>query len=314
MDSFIYIGDIYKQMQADSLAQLTGNSTSILTGVINASIEEAKSYLKGKYEIDSSFNPISQHDKTKQYNANKTVYLNATPYSPTATYAVGVQVLQSEKVYNCKTAILTPEAFNVSKWDFLGNQYDIFNAIQPYLLFDYEKVYKKGDVVFWENKTYTAQLPTQIIDHQSALNLGVQLSSPIVNVFPDDTIKGIEYWGTGTNYFVPANTVITNSNYWTAGDNRDQKLLQVCIDITLYHLHCRIAPRNIPELRVVRYMGEPADRINQKQRIIYPVYSALGWLQNVRNGEDITPEMGEIQPKTGNRILFGSNMKNTNSF
>lgn len=314
MNSFIYIGDIYRQMQSDNLAQLTGNSTSILDGVIMASIEEAKSYLKGKYDTDSAFSPITQHDKTKTYTANKTVYLNAPAYSPTYTYAIGVQVLQSGMVYVCKTTISTPEAFTIAHWTLLGNQYDIYFANQPQPLFDYSKFYRVNDIVFWNDKIYTCEVETPILDHQAKLNIGVQVNNPIQNIFPDDIIKGKQYWGEGVAYNVPINTLITDTNYWTFGDNRDQKLLQICIDIALYHLHCRIAPRNIPELRVVRYMGEANDRINQKQRIIYPVYSALGWLQNVRNSEDITPEMNELQPKSGQRILGSSNSKNNNFY
>lgn len=314
MNNFIYIGDIYKQMQADNLAQLTGNSLSILDGVISAAVEEAKSYLKGKYNVLSAFAPISQHDKTLTYKANSTVYLNADAYSATSTYTIGSQVLENGLIYICNHIINIPEAFNTSHWTLLGNQYDIFNAIQPQPLFDCKSVYRVGEEVFWNDKVYTCKIESGILDHQAKLNIGVQVDNPIVNVFPDDVLKGEQYWGIGTDYEVPTNTTITNDTYWQFGDNRDQKLLQVCIDIALYHLHCRIAPRNIPELRVMRYMGDPNDRINQKQRIIYPVYSAIGWLQNVRNGEDITPEMVEIQPKSGARILSSSNSKHNNFY
>ena len=37
-------------------------------------------------------------------------------YSGTATYALGDQVIEGDKLYRCSTAIGTPEAFNVSKW------------------------------------------------------------------------------------------------------------------------------------------------------------------------------------------------------
>ena len=73
-------------------------------------------------------------------------------------------------------------------------------------------------------------------------------------------------------------------------------------------------PRNIPELRVVRYMGEPADRETRGQRILYPTYCALGWLQAAAIGNDITPDLPVIQPEQGMRIRFGGNQKVTNNY
>ena len=238
------------------------------------------------------------------------MYLNATAYSATATYALGAQVLQNGFVYSCKTAITVGEAFTLAKWDLLGAQYDIYNAVLPYPTFDYLKIYKVGDIVFWKDEVYTCKIATQILDHQAQINLGVQIKSNIVNAFPEDE----KYWGVGVAYSVPTNTLITNATYWASGDNRDQKLLQVCVDVALYHLHSRISPRNIPDLRIVRYMGEPGDRIAAKNKIIYPLYSALGWCQNVRSGDDTTPSMPEIQPTQGGRILSTSRAKLNNSY
>ena len=39
---------------------------------------------------------------------------------------------------------------------------------------------------------------------------------------------------------------------WDAGDTRDQLIKMHLIDLVLYHLHSRINPRNIPELRLTR--------------------------------------------------------------
>lgn len=39
---------------------------------------------------------------------------------------------------------------------------------------------------------------------------------------------------------------------WDKGDTRDQLIKMHLIDLTLYHLHSRINPRNIPELRLTR--------------------------------------------------------------
>ena len=316
MDSFLFIGDFKSQIQADNLNQIIGGNNSILENIQNAAIEECSSYLKGKYDISNAMKPITQHDKTKIYKAGATVYLNAPAYSPTSTYpTIGTLTLQNGYIYSSNVAITIAEAFTIAHWTLLGSQYDIFNAIQPQETFDYLQFYRIGDIVFWKDNIYTAKQETQVLDHQSKLNVGVQTPSDIINVFPCDPVSGKQYWGDGVTYSVPTSTLITNATYWKLGDNRDQKLLQVCVDIALYHAHCRISPRNIPDLRVIRYMGEAENRISvYNQPIKYPIYCALGWLQSVRYGQDITPSMPEIQPISGQRILAGSNVKNNNFY
>ncbi len=313
-DSFIFIGDYYKQIQIDTLNQVTGSNQSILDSIQRAAVEECVSYLKQKYDVSTAFNPIIQHNTANVYKAGQTVYLNAPAYSSTSTYALGAQVLQAGNIYKCTTAITAPEAFTPAHWSLIGAQYDIYYAQYPQPVFNYKDIYAVGDQVFWKDKVYECKIPTGILDHQAVLNVGQAGTSITYNVFPDDAKQGAQYWGNGTAYLVPATTQISNATYWTFGDNRDQKLLMTCIDIALYHLHTRISPRNIPELRTVRYMGEPADRETRGQRILYPTYSALGWLQAAAIGNDITPELPVIQPESGKRIRFGGNQKNQNTY
>jgi phage gp36-like protein len=82
---------------------------------------------------------------------------------------------------------------------------------------------------------------------------------------------------------------------WTYGDNRDQQLVQYMIDISLYHIHSRISPRNIPEFRVKRYDD------------------AVCWLKMVMEG-DVTSAIPPLQPPQGRRVRWGSNIKNVNSY
>jgi phage gp36-like protein len=79
------------------------------------------------------------------------------------------------------------------------------------------------------------------------------------------------------------------------GTARDPQLLAYIIDITLYHLHSRIAPRNVPELRLTRYEN------------------AVAWLKMCAYG-DVTPKLEVITPAQGNRIRYGGNTKNTNQY
>jgi hypothetical protein len=44
----------------------------------------------------------------------------------------------------------------------------------------------------------------------------------------------------------------SNATYWTVGDNRYPMFVELAMDMTLYNLHARINPRNIPDLRIER--------------------------------------------------------------
>ena len=314
MDSYICYGDYIKQIQSDNLNQVIGGNQSVIDGIQTAAVAECISYLQQKYDTSKEFRNTVQWSATPTYTAGRVVYLNATAYNPALTYAIGVQTLYNGNVYECTTTISAPEAFTIGHWTLLGVQYEIFNSVYPQPIFNYLTIYKVGDQVFWNDKTYTCKIKTQVLSHDDLLQIGQTLQTNIVNTFPDDTVNGVKYWGVGTDYNVPASTDILNTTYWAQGDTRDQKLLMVCIDIALFHAHSRISPRNIPDLRLTRYMGEPHDRHAKGQIISYPTYCALGWLQNAARGNDITPALPLLQPLQGKRIRYGGNTKAINTY
>ena len=58
---------------------------------------------------------------------------------------------------------------------------------------------------------------------------------------------------TNTTYWAKMiNIATSNATYWTVGDNRYPMFVELAMDMTLYNLHARINPRNIPELRIER--------------------------------------------------------------
>lgn len=83
--------------------------------------------------------------------------------------------------------------------------------------------------------------------------------------------------------------------YFAQGDNRNQQMVQYMLDIMIYRIYTRVAPKNIPETRVDNYKA------------------AVLWLQMSANG-DITAALTTIQPDQGHRIRFGSNIKQQNSY
>lgn len=293
--AYLIAKDLNKQIQSENLAQITGGDSSNLDASILTATAEMQSYLVQKYDVTNEFQDLTLWDKANIYNPTNRVYLNATAYSASSTYSIGALVLQAGSVYRCKTDINTGEAFNPAKWDLLGAQYALFFAKYPHPLFNYNQQYAVGDQVYWNGKVYTCRIQTRPLSQSTALQYRQYQNLPFLNVAPDDINEGVQYWGSGTAYNVPANTDILDTDYWTAGDNRNQQIVTYLIDITLYHIHSRIAPRNIPDLRVKRYDD------------------ALQWLKMAAKGE-ITAALPIIQPKQGGRIRFGGNIKNINSY
>lgn len=273
--AYLFFNDYKKAIQVDNLMQIVGNDTSMITATELDAVEEFKSYLVQKYDVNKEFTDTLKYQFNVTRYAKDRIYLDADVYSSASRYAVNDQVLYGGDVYICITAIDPPEPFDISKWQLLGNQYDIFFVKTPQPDWNYYSNYVKNNIVFFENKTYTCLIPN------SAMN-------PSLNPL---------YWGSGNNYNVNGTILPTDSNYFIAGDNRSQQTVSSIVDIVLYNLHTRIAPRNIPDLRVKRYDD------------------TIKWLKNVSRGDDVTANIPKIQPNIGMRNRFGSAIpKQNNNF
>jgi phage gp36-like protein len=78
--------------------------------------------------------------------------------------------------------------------------------------------------------------------------------------------------------------------------DRHPQILMYMIDVALFHMHSRINPRNIPELREVRY--------NQ----------AIDWLKAVAKGS-IAPNLPALaSDQPSNRTVWGSQPKANNFY
>jgi hypothetical protein len=291
--SYLITSDYKKQIQSDNLSQITGNDTSILNSAELTAIEETQSYLVQKYDLSNEFQSLLAFDSAVVYKGNTRVYLDSDTYNQSANYVVGNAVINANNYYICKAD--TTGTFDVNAWTLINPQYTIYYAQYPYQVFDFNTQYSVGDKVFWKDKIYTCLIATQPLGQDTALQYRTYQNIPDLNISPDNINNGSFYWKFESDYSVPANTAITATTYWTQGDNRSQQLLTFLIDITLYHLHSRISPRNIPELRVKRYDD------------------AIRWLKAVGKG-DVTANLPLLKPAQGSRIRYGGNVKNINSY
>lgn len=290
---FLIVKDFAKQIQSDNLNQVIGNDTTINTAAQLTAIEEATSYLTQKYDLTNEFQSLSPWNNTLAYKASNRVYLDTTVYATTTAYVVGQYTVYNGNYYVCISN--TTGTFTPAAWTLIGPQYTIYYAQYPFPPFDFNTRYALGDKVFYKDKTYICLIATQPFSQESALQYSRYQNLPLLNVAPDNVNNGAQYWGSATAYTVPVSTLITNTTYWTLGDNRSQQLVTYLIDITLYHLHSRIAPRNIPELRVKRYDD------------------AIKWLKSASKG-DVTVNIPSLQPKQGGRVRWGGNIKTVNNY
>lgn len=257
---YLITNDYKHLIQANNLQQLTGGDDSILLFQQLRAQEEAISYLKAKYNTEQEFTDTVLH-------------------SPEAVYSA------ANRVYT-----VTEEAGSTKK------TYALYFAKYPFPLFELSRYYERGTKCFWNGRIYTALSNSSYPDHEAQLQYGTYNNLPLANYIPDGP-GGASFWGAGEFYTVPAGTEITNTQFWSPGDNRGQQILGVVIDIVLYYVHLRISPNQIPETRNNRYEA------------------AIAWLKSCGKG-DIDPNIPKRTPQTvrGRRISYGGNVKNDNSY
>jgi len=292
---YIRLKDYDRFIQSDNLSQIISSDSSVRLLAEDVAIEEACSYLRSKYDIEEEFNDTEKYAFFTSYTVNSRVELDGYEnYNSTSSYIIGDIVFNNNtQVYICANP--TTGIFNEADWYLLGNKSDLFYVTNPSPFFNYRSgVYKIGDVVTFRDKQYTALKPSPAIGHVDLLNALTYSNLPPTNILPDDPNMGISYWGVGIPYEVSELYPIGNVE-WVKGDNRSQQMVMFIVDIVLYHIHSRIAPRNIPELRVVRYQ------------------SAVEWLNKCNTG-DISPDLPLIPVQKFNRIRWGGNTKVTNIY
>lgn len=83
------------------------------------------------------------------------------------------------------------------------------------------------------------------------------------------------------------------------GTARNARIVMLMVDVVLYHIHSRIAPRNIPEIREVRYE------------------QAIEWLKAVNKGT-IVPDLPMLDDTINggslSELKLGSNPKLNHSY
>ncbi len=169
---------------------------------------------------------------------------------------------------------------------------NIFYAVYPYPYFDVNAPYNKGDKVFFNNTIYTALLPTGYLTDSEIIQYIYTENIPYANAIPGYQYQYYNQWDTGVPYLISAGTPLSNSA-WLQSDPRDAQLVNSIVDISLFHLHSRVSPRVIPELRTIRYTD------------------AKTWLSNIASGV-VTPAIPPLQSKNSQFIKYSSDTPTIN--
>ena len=133
---------------------------------------------------------------------------------------------------------------------------------------------------------------------------------PVTSVASDDGVTaavGDRIYQSTSKLFYLCTAVATseslpNTAFFSVGDDRNQKLVQVTVDVFLYHLHTRLNPRNVPMHRKIRYDGDGD---------IDKAMSATKWLLMTQKGvitPDLTPTLDEDgeEEQDGQSIIYGT--------
>lgn len=262
--------DYLRLIQSDNLAQIIESNEQVKLDVEQAAQAEMISYLSQRYIVSEIFTNTTEFDVAATYRGKNLVEFTAATYSSSSTYNTGDYVVYTGYVYKCNTNSTTG-AWNASKWDVVCLDKQLYYVTLPEAEFDYDTTYEIGDVVWYQDYTYTCAVAC-------------------VNIKPTETA----YWTVGTEYTITGDYPDDDTK-WTLGDNRNQQIVLFLIDITLYHLHSRINPRNIPDLRKERYNGNsPTDS-----------GGALGWLKSVASAK-VNADLPEIAPEQGLSMRYGN--------
>ena len=100
---------------------------------------------------------------------------------------------------------------------------------------------------------------------------------------------------------VTTGTLITDTLFWTQGDGRNTKIIEIVIDLVLFNIYNRLNGSEIPQFIQIRYDGADAQQRG----------GAMGHLKGISKGDiqSDLPLLADVEDGTklsGNRIINGN--------
>jgi hypothetical protein len=273
--------DYLRHIQSDNLTQIIEGNYNTLLDVEQSAQSEMISYLAQRYSTNKIFTDTSVFSTGTTYYGKNLIEYTAPDYVSSTTYSINDRAVYGGIIYistSGSTGILP--STGTTSWSAITTDKSLYYAKLPAPEYVHTTSYSTGSIIWYEDKTYQAlQTNKGILPDSDTNRWSASTTYSFIDVFPEDT------------------------TYWIKGDNRNQQIVMYLIDCVLYHLHSRINPRNIPELRAIRYDGANS----------FQSGGVIGWLKKV-GSDDVTADLPKIIPQQGISIRWGSNTRNTNTY
>jgi len=195
----------------------------------------------------------------------------------TKTYLLSDRVEYKGNIYSCITPVTIASVFDSAKWKYICEDKTLFHVLQSvtnkypdeYIATYTSQNYitnvdnitgwNKSTVILYCKKTAIGSISfySSDVDRQAGQNAITSISYseaglmlPLsVEISSSSTLSG---WVTITDFATTGTDwQIELSQAFVMGDNRNAKIRNVTMDVSLFELHKRINPRNIPELRII---------------------------------------------------------------
>lgn len=335
--AYLILNDYFTSIQDANLQQILASNDDYRLVKQETALEEIRSYLTQKYDVSQEFRDTVQFNFTTSYTAGQLIYLDATAFSVTSTYALNSTVLQAGSVYRCSTAVTVAGAFNPSNWTLIGLRFALSYIPEPYSIFDYKKHYAVGDLVFWKNKVYKCLQPSAVNTPAVQLQYNLYSEVPFINQFPDYSTS---QWSTGVSYSLsglwPTATVAdftpwSNVTNYVTGN-------RVSYQAVIYQAQAN-SLNVTPGTDITKWLpvawtsGDNRNPQLVEQNVHIAIYKlstrisprnipdiwvknyddAISWLKKCAKG-DVTLDAPLKQPDQGRRIRWGGHPKSTNSY
>lgn len=159
---------------------------------------------------------------------------------------------------------------------YLSGKYNIEKIFADPKLFDEDTLYNIGDRIYTINSATTEATHYECI--MSGMTAGI------------------------------GNTV-TDTFYYVENDTRDSKLLEVVMSMSLFYIHKRLSPNNIPTHRILSYDGNGNDKIMSAIKWLTMIQTGLiqpyGWLLKADDETILDPDVSEPSDLLGNDPSVG---------
>ena len=175
---------------------------------------------------------------------------------------------------------------------YIRHRYDAGEVFREVVGYSDTASYSEGDRVFWSETVFSDTTSYSLGDRVS-FDGDIYMANTVVSPGQFDPLEW-DFLAVNNTFYTSLQATVGNLPvdplYFSAGDNRNPKIKEVTIDVALYNIHSKISPRNIPDVRRVRYdgFGNKNDSEN-----------AIRYLEKVQKGQ-IMPDLPAITPNVQN--------------